>query len=112
MIVINGTKELIEEYYGEVPRETIKTVVAVDDGKPLAVAGVRSVPQGMVMFSDMSEEFKQRKDYKKTLIKGYRKLFKSLPDVKIYSHADPEIEGSDVLLKHLGFVPVGDLWLF
>ena len=111
MLVTDGTAKLIKEFYGEIPKETIKSVVAVEDGRPLAVAGVTKIPQGYALFSDMSDEFRQHKGFKKVLIKGYRKLLSSLPDVKVYSHADPEIKGSDVLLKHLGFVQVGELWL-
>ena len=111
MHVTNGSPELIKEFYGEIPKKTMRSVVAIHNGKPVAVAGVTPIPQGYALFSDMSDEFRKHKSFKRTLIKGYRMLLSSLPDVKIYSHADPEIEGSETLLKHLGFIRGGELWL-
>lgn len=111
MIVIDGTPELLEEFYGERPRKSMSSVVVVDNGKPVGVAGLSLQNNMMVLFSDMSDEFRQSKGYKRALVVGARKLMKRFPKMPVHAKASPGIEGSEELLKHLGFTHIrGDIW--
>lgn len=49
--------------------------------------------------------YKQLKRYRRAFVIGYRHVMKVLKNYPfpVYSGADPDIEGSDRLLKHLGF---------
>lgn len=111
MIVINGNSSLLEEFYGELPRQSTKTVVVMDKGKPIAVAGLRVDDAKTVLFSDISDELRESPKFKRIIIKGYRKILRLFPGMPVYSRADPDIKGSDRLLEHMGFYNVkGDIW--
>ena len=115
MIVVKGNSKLLREYFGKVPPYSVKAVVAVDndnDNRPIGVAGVRPIPEGLLMFSDISDELREHSMFKRIIVKAYRELFKMLPDLPVYSVADEDIEGSVDLLEHLGFEKRGNVWRF
>jgi len=111
MIVTNATNELLEEFYGEPLKKSVKSVVVVDNGKPLGVSGLKVENDYMVWFADISDELREHKSFKRVVIECYRKLMEVLPRMPVYSLADPRIEGSDKLLAHIGFEHVrGNIW--
>jgi len=111
MLVTDGTPDLLEEFYGERPRESMNTVVVMDEGKPVGVAGFSLTNGMMIIFTDMSDEFKQSKGYKRTVVIAARKLMARLPDMPVYAEAKAGVEGSEDLLKHYGFKHMrGDIW--
>ena len=107
MIVVPATAELLHRFYGEAPKRSQRAVVALDGERVVGVAGVYVDDERWVMFSDLTEEL--RKD-KRTIIKGIRAVMKMTQgrDLPVHALADPEIEGSEVLLEHMGFRPITD----
>lgn len=111
MDVTKGNTQLLKEYYGDIPSTIIRSLVAVENGKPLGVAGIKRQNEYMVMFSDFSDELREHKEFKKTMVKGYRELMKMKPKMPVFSSADPGIEGSQEFLTHIGFKQVGEIWV-
>lgn len=112
MDVIEGNSALLTTYYGHPPKQTMRALVAVEDGRPIGVAGIKIEGGKSVLFSDFSDELREHSGFKRAIIKGYRRLLQLFPDTTIYSKADPDIEGACDLLAHLGFRHYrGDLWI-
>lgn len=104
MIVIRkGTADRLVEYYGYRPKDTMKAIVLFDGDEIVAVAGIKIMNKNWVMFTDIKEEFRDHPLFKKAVIKSYSELLKMIPDIPVYAAADPDIDGSDRLLKHIGF---------
>lgn len=110
MIVIRGTKELLEEFYGKTQKETLRTLIIMGD-KPLAVIGLKIQGSKMVVFTDCKDELREHKSFKRMVIKAMREFYKILPNMPVYAKADPKIKGSESLLIHAGFEQIGDVWL-
>lgn len=111
MFVVNGTKELLTTFYGEAPKETFKSLVVMDGDKPVGVAGLHLNNGKAIVFTDISDELREHKSFKRMVIKVYRKWMSILPNMPVYAQADPEIEGSEKLLIHAGFEHYrGDIW--
>ncbi len=112
MIVTNATQDILTEFYGKRPDVSMKAIVALDDGRPLGVSGFKLDNNRMVMFSDISNELRMRKDFKRIVIKAYKLLLTMIPNCLVYATASTDIKGSCVLLKHLGFNKLGgNIWL-
>jgi len=111
MIVIDATPELMEQFYGEQPSFTSRSVVVMNDDHPVAIAGRMKRENHMVYFSEIRDELRESPEFKRVIIKAYRKLSKWMPRCHVYAVADPRIKGSETLLEHLGFEQVDDiLW--
>ena len=112
MIVTNGTKELIDMYYGEPQMDTIRSIVVLDEGRPVGIAGLKLNGTSMLAFTEISDELRNHKSFKRIMVKAYRKWLEILPDtLPIFAICNPKIEGADKLLKHAGFEYFGDdLW--
>ena len=102
MHIVPATSELLQRFYGAAPTRSQRAVVAVKDEKVIGVAGIYTDDERSVMFSDLTDEL--RKD-KRAVIRGVREVMKlaSKRQMPVYAWADPEIEGSDRLLVHMGF---------
>lgn len=112
MIVTKGTRALIEKYYGEPPKDTYKSIVVVDDGKPLAIAGLKILDNKLIAFLAVKEDFRKHKSFKRIIAKGCKEWLRLLPNLPVYAICDKNIKGADVLLSHLGFSHYkGDTWL-
>lgn len=112
MIVIDGNKALIDMYYGHPQKNSMKTVVAIDGGVPVGVAGIMIEQGKHVLFSDFSDQLREHPSFKRTIINGFNRLLNLFPDTKVFAHANPKVEGSCDLLSHLGFEHYrGDVWI-
>ena len=96
-----ATEELLIKFYGS-PQRTQKSLVIIEDNEPIAVAGIYPDKERFVLFSDLKPNIKM-KDYRRAVIECTRRLMKLSHNIPIHSVADPKVEGSDKLLKHLGF---------
>jgi hypothetical protein len=103
--IVPATMELLKRFYGEEPKRSQRAVVAIKDDRIIGVAGIYTEKERSVMFSEMSDEC--RKD-KRTVVKGIRAVMKlaSARAMPVMALADPEIEGSEKLLEHMGFAPL------
>jgi hypothetical protein len=100
--IVPATAELLERFYGSAPTRSQRAVVAIKDDRVIGVAGIYTEDESSVMFSDLTDEL--RKD-KRTVVRGIREVMKlaarrALP---VYALADPEVDGSERLLLHMGF---------
>ena len=112
MIVTKANQALLKQFYGDVPRETMRAIVAVEKGKPIALVGVKIEKSRGVMFSEFTPECRNHPGFKRLLVKGIPDLFEIIPRyLPVYASADPAIEGAETLLKHVGFHHCeGDVW--
>jgi len=111
MIVTNGTREILDKFYGEPQKETFKSIVVMDGDNPVGVAGLKVDDNKMIAFTDISDELRNHPSFKRIIILVYRRWLELLPDMPVYAEADPTIEGSKDLLIHAGFTHYrGDIW--
>lgn len=105
--IVSATAEMIQALHRELPR-TVRAIAAVENGEVLGVTGFYPQEGHLVIFADIAP--KARAEicrHKRTLIKCAWKVLgmamrRRMP---IVATADPEIEGADRLLEHLGFAP-------
>lgn len=102
--ILPATPELLARFYGDTPKRTSRAVAVVSGDEVLGVGGVYREGANSVLFSDMKDELRKNK---RALVKAVRAVMRLMKGT-VYSWADPDIEGSDVLLKHMGFEPYGD----
>jgi hypothetical protein len=102
--IVPATPELLARFYGDAPKRTARAVAVVRGEEVLGVGGVYREGTNSVLFSDMTDELRKNK---RALVKALRAVMRLMKGT-VYSWADPDIEGSDVLLKHMGFEPYRD----
>lgn len=89
-------------------RETCRALVAEDNGRRLAVFGIYPFCTRWVLFAWATDEYRKNRRAVVAGIKALRELIANRPIMPLLAHADPEIPGSDVLLKHMGFEPLSE----
>ena len=97
--VIPANKEIIESFYGSVPR-TMYAIAVLKDEKPMALYGFYIDGTRAAMFS----EVKYSDGIKKSLLKAGKQIVEMAKEMNLPLHAVPE-NGctSRPFLKHLGF---------
>lgn len=97
---------------GKGPSRTSRAVtVLADDGEVMGIGGVYPDSTRWVMFSFITDRLRADKRALIQTIRTLKDLMGQLPDMPIIAEADPEICGSETLLKHLGFQNVfGRIW--
>lgn len=97
---------------GKGPARTSRAVtVLADDGEVMGIGGVYPDSTRWVMFSFITDRLRADKRALIQAIRTLKDLMGQLPDMPIIAEADPEICGSETLLKHLGFYNVfGRIW--
>jgi len=102
--IVNATPELLEKFYGQRPSHTVRAVVAVKDDDVIGVAGICIQNGRAIVFSEKKEGTTYDK---RTIVQGIRRVMGIAAQKKIpvYAVADPKIDGSDTLLRHMGFMP-------
>lgn len=98
-------------FYGSPPKNTVRAIVCVLDGRVLGVAGIERHHGFYVAFSDISTEMRS---YKKTILSAGIRLVEmirqcSLPVVSIQNL---EEKTSRNFLTRLGFVPTEEPEVF
>ena len=102
-----ATAEMIKALNRDVPR-TVRAIAAVEDGKVLGITGFYPQEGHLVMFADIAAEARAEiSRHKRTLVRCAWKVMGMAMQrrMPIVANADPDIEGADRLLLHLGFEP-------
>lgn len=88
---------------GKVALKSARGLAVERDGMLLGIAGLyRDGPTSRkVLFSELTDELRRDKRALIALIRAVTPLMSG----RVFSLADPEIEGSEVLLEHMGFEP-------
>ena len=98
----HATTEAVARAYPKRPQQTMRAILAMDEDRVLGIAGVYQQDANLVMFANLSPELLEQK---RTIVRGIRLLMKLATRARlpIVALADPEIDGSDRLLEHMGF---------
>ena len=89
---------------GTPPARTSRSMVAEEDGKVIGLWGIYPLNTRYVLFSSLTPAFRRNKRHFALGVAAARRLIASRPPMPVIAQADPEIAGSDVLLKHMGFI--------
>ena len=103
MIIRPATREDLKAVDGEAPAKTTRALAAVEGEEVIAIWGIYPQNSRYVLFSSLSPKFKACKRNFIVGIESVRQLLASRPWMPVIAEADPDIPGSDVLLKHMGF---------
>lgn len=110
--IVPATGEMFARLQGPPPAVTVRAVAAVRGGDLLGVAGAYANESGWVMFSTLTD--KLRAD-KRAMVRMMREVQRILARrrMSVVAVADPQIDGSDILLEHMGFERAyGDVYLW
>jgi len=102
-----ATREDLKEFYPKsIP--SMRAIVGKKDGKVVGVSGYYIKNETVIVFSDMSEELRQEKSFKRVMIKAYRIIISMIENTNlpVISVACESIPGSNILLEHMGFKPL------
>lgn len=96
-----ATPELLERFYGVLPRQTLRAVVVLEDGEPRFVAGVYRLGVADVAFTDAREGFNlKRMTVLRAIKRAMRFVTESAAKARpVYALCD----GASPLLEQLGF---------
>lgn len=97
-----ATKKTLEDYYQEPVMETTKAVVAVEDGKVIAVGGIKLQEDTWVAFLSTTVSPKENKRALAKGIRAFKQILISL-NRSVYACPDMTKEGAEILLEHIGF---------
>lgn len=96
---------------GTPPPHTARAMAAVEDGQTIGVWGIYPFNTRYVLFSSFSARFRQRRRNFVRAVASARALIASRPPLPVIAVADPAIEGSQTLLRHMGFSHLhGSIW--
>ena len=105
--VLPATEAMIERFYvgrsDMRPGMTTKAVVALQRGEPVGLAGgyLDTTNGRAVLFADMTDDLRSNKRLMLRFLRSALAAARSF-GVVVHSLADPDIEGADRLLEHLG----------
>lgn len=103
MIIRPATAKDLETVDGRLPAKSCRAMVATEDQDVIGVWGIYPQNTRYVLFASFTEQFRQSKRNFVLAVASARKLISARPSMPVLSVADPEISGSEVLLKHMGF---------
>lgn len=107
MITIRpGTYADMKAVDGMPPSRSARCQAAEEDGEVVAIWGIYPQNTRYVMFSHLSPRFRENKRNFIVGIAAIKSLIASRPSMPVLAIADPEIEGSEILLEHMGFVHI------
>lgn len=112
MIIRPATRQDFIELEGTPPcRSSFAETALSDDGRILAIWGIYPHKTRWMMFSHFTEEFRRNKRYMVKAVRSVMELLADRPWMPVIAVADQEIDGSEVLLQHMGFDHVyGDVY--
>jgi hypothetical protein len=109
--IVHATASMIESLHRAPMPRTARVLAALDDdGNVLGVAGYYPQQGKLVMFAGISDEARAEiRSHRRILIRCARQIMGMAKEhrMEILAYADPEIEGSETLLSHLGFYAIG-----
>ena len=102
--LVHATPEAIDRALPERPKQTMRAILAMDGEHVLGIAGIYRQDAALVLFGQISDELRA---HRRVIVRAIRLVMKMATRVKIpiVAMADPEIDGSDILLEHMGFKP-------
>lgn len=109
--IVPATAEMFRAIDGEPPARTTRAVAVLDGERVLGVAGLYPDAGRQVLFAGIAQSARAEIGrHKRAIVQCSRvvlgmALRRRLP---VHSVADPAIEGSDRLLRHLGFSHLKD----
>jgi len=108
--IVPATAEMIDELHRAPLPRTSRVLAVIEDDEVLGVTGYYPQQGKLVLFAGVSDKARMEMNrHKRTLIKCARQIMDMASEhgMPILAYADPEITGSEVLLLHLGFHPIG-----
>lgn len=107
----------VEEYFGEVPKQTQRAQIGILDGEVVAFWALVFTKSGVGLISDIRDKLLPHKITIHRTAKRFLLQAAELGYTDIYALADPDIPGSSKWIKALGFNFVydtedGEVWLW
>lgn len=102
-----ATRDLLQKFYGETQRKTVRAIVMVDGEEVLGVGGYYVQDSALVIFSEFKPEgFK----HKKMIVRGTYELILAAHKTGLPIHCvpDPRIPTAERFLTQLGFEPLAE----
>lgn len=107
--IVPATNDLLAKIWDRPAPRTIRALAVTEGDAVLGVAGYYMEEGKIVMIAEIADEARREiKRYRRPLILCARRLMDEViaRGMPILASADPDIEGSDMLLTHFGFGPV------
>ena len=108
--IVDASEAMIRAFSPQPMPRTVRAFAAVEGERVLGVTGFYPQNGTLVLFAGIAQDARaEMQRHRRTLIRCARQLMDMVADLGMpaCAYADPEIQGSDVLLKHLGFVHSG-----
>ena len=105
--IVPATAEMIRALHKELPR-TVRAIAAVEDGRVLGIGGLYPQDGYLVLFGAVAPETRAEMcRHKRTLLRVVWAVLGMAIKRRtpVLAMADPDIDGSERLLLHLGFIP-------
>lgn len=90
--IVPATAEMLDTPH------TVQAIAVVLDGEVLGVGGI--ILGSQMIFAQITDALRADR---RSLVRAYRRVLGLTRARPLYAHADPEIEGSERLLEHMGF---------
>lgn len=106
MKIVPATREMMESYFGQEHRRTVRAWAGVENGEVLGVGGVCVNRHALVVFLSMKEDLRERfRKYPGPLVRMTRKLQKYATERQLPLVATPDmkIPCAEKFLKAMGF---------
>lgn len=105
--IVPATNELVQAYYGKPAPWTLQGYVALENGKPIGLAGLYREGPHLVAFSDIRDEMRI---HKWQMLEGVRLVKRMMRRVNrpVFAKINPREESAPGLLARLGFRPLHD----
>ena len=107
--ILPATPMTLREFYDDKICHTQRAYIVFEDGEPIAVFGIYLEKSRMVLFSDIRPDIRDKLDeYKRVIVQCVRKTQQLIKNsaVPVSALADPEHEGSNTLLEHVGLTHI------
>lgn len=107
-----ASAQRIEEFYGQPPTRTQKSLAVIEDGEVVSIVGVYRDNGHAVLFSDSRPQVKgNMKKYARVAVKCVKLLTPYMDGKRVIAVADTSIPKSEAFLAHFGFIEQEDgIW--
>lgn len=101
--IVPATADLLMRFYGKLPVPTVRALAAMEGDEVLGVTGFYPDCGRMVLFAKIGEKVDRRRHARRIFSTARRVLEQARSfGMPVEAVADPEIEGSERLIVHLG----------